>query len=158
MEANTMTQSRVEKTIWQEIRKRDITFYDMIGLPNHAVDPNPDDRISEIRNTRRNRFKELLGSERIKEILNLGDYPSYDAYPLLKVSLQDLFNFWWDKCIDRHAFVDEILEDIYDYLTEQMRPPVKETETMHMSLDFEEAMQPEIADLHTERIKRSGYG
>jgi hypothetical protein len=39
-----------------------------------------------------------------------------------------------------------------------MRPTVKETETMDMSLDFEEALQPEIIDLHKERVIRSGCG
>jgi hypothetical protein len=158
MEANTMTQSRVEKIIWQEIRKRDITFYDMIGLPNHAVDPNPEDYMTGTRNTRRNKFTEMLGSERMKEILILCDYHPYDDYPPLKVSLQDLFQFWWSKVIDQGEFIDQVLEEIYDYFTEQMRPPVKEPETMDMYLNFEEALQPEITDLHKERVKRSGCG
>jgi hypothetical protein len=157
MEANTMTQSRVEKTIWQEIRKRDITFYDMIGVSNYVDDSN-DKNITGIQDTRRNRFKQTMGSERLKEILCLGEKKQFDDYPPFKVPLQDLFEFWWDKCIDRHAFVDEILEDIYDHFTEQMRPTVKETETMDMYLNFEEALQPEITDLHKERVKRSGCG
>jgi len=135
-----MINSKVEKIIWQEIRKRDITFYDMVGLPNHAVDPNPDDRSNGFRDSRRNRFTEMLGSERMKELLCQGDCHPYDDYPPLKVSLQDLFQFWWDRCIDRSLFVDEILEDIYDFFTEQMRPPVKEPETMDMELGFEAAL------------------
>jgi hypothetical protein len=153
-----MTVNKVEKIIWQEIRKRDITFYDMIGLPNHAVDPNPDDKYSENMNTRRNRFTEMLGSERMKEILCQGDYHSYDDYPPLKVSLQDLFAFWWSMVIDQGEFVEQLLEEIYDYFMEQMRPPVKEPETMDMSLDFEDALQAQITDLNKERIKRKGYG
>jgi hypothetical protein len=133
-----MAHSKVEKIIWKEIRKRNITFYDMIGLPNHAVDPNPDNKYSENRNTRRNRFTEMLGSERMKELLCIGDYHPYEDYPLLKVSLQDLFAFWWNRVIDQGEFIDQLLEEVYDHFTEQMRPPIKEPETMDISLNFEE--------------------
>ena len=60
----------------------------------------------------------------------------YEDYPPLKISIEDLFRFWWNHCIDQYLFVDEILEDIYDYFTEQMRPQEKEKESMDLTLDF----------------------
>jgi len=153
-----MAHSKVETLIWRELRKRNITFYDMIGLPNHAVDPNPDDKYSENRNTRRNRFEEHTGTGRMKEVLCRGENNPCQDYPPLKVPLQDLFSFWWNRCIDRNAFIDEILEDIYQYFTEQMRPPEKEPETMDMTLDFAEVIQSPVTDLNEARVKRKSHG
>lgn len=136
-----MTDDKVEKIIWQEIRKRDITFYDMIGLPNYAVEEEPDDKsFTGRRNTRLNRFKETLGSERMKEVLCEGAKNPYDYFPPLKIPFQDLFRFWFNRCIEKEIFVDEVLEGIYDYFMEQMRPVEKERETMDISLDFEQIL------------------
>ena len=132
-----MTDDRIEKLIWHELKTRDVCFYDMIGLPNYGVDPEPENKaVSTTRRTRQNRFKGLLGCERMKELLCLGDYNPYDNYPLLKVSIQDFFRFWWNRCVEKELVVDEILEDIYDYFTEKMRPPQKEKESMDVTVDF----------------------
>lgn len=72
----------------------------------------------------------------MKELLCAEEYNPYDYYPPLKIPLQDLFYFWWNRCVERHLVVDEILEDIYEYFKEQMRPPQKEKEEMDMSVDF----------------------
>ena len=132
-----MTDEQIEELIWDELKKRDVTFYDMIGLPNHGVDPNPEDKTKD-RNQRirHNRFKDLLGSERMKDLLCVGEYSPYEDYPPLKISLQDLFRFWWNRCVEKEAVVDEILEDIFGYFTEQMRPPEKEKESMDLTVDI----------------------
>ena len=36
-----MTDDQVERLIWKEIKRKDITIHDMIGMPNHGVDPHP---------------------------------------------------------------------------------------------------------------------
>lgn len=132
-----MTNDQIEKLIWDELKERDVTIYDMVGLPNHGVDPNPEDQTTpRSLKCRSNRFNETFGSERMKEILCVGEYNPYDEYPPLKIFLEDLFRFWWSRCIDQHLFVDEILEDIYDYFTEQMRPPEKEMESIDLTIDF----------------------
>jgi hypothetical protein len=41
-----MTDDQVERLIWKEIKKRDITIYDMTGMPNCSVDPHPEDTIT----------------------------------------------------------------------------------------------------------------
>ena len=74
----------------------------------------------------------------MKELLGVGEKNPYDDYPPLKIPLQDLFRFWWNRCIEQHLAVDEILEDIYEYFTELMRSPRKEKESMDLTLDFEE--------------------
>lgn len=131
-----MTDEQIEALIWDELKKKGVTLYDMIGLPNHGVDPNPEDKITSSRRSRSNRFTETFGSGRMKEILCLGEYNPYEEYSPLKISLQDLFRFWWNRCIDQYLFVDEILDDVYDFFTEQMRPPEKEKESMDLTLDF----------------------
>jgi len=38
-----MTDEQIEELIWDELKKKDVTFYDMISLPDYGVDPNPED-------------------------------------------------------------------------------------------------------------------
>jgi hypothetical protein len=157
MEAKTMTNDKVETLIWRSIQKNGITFNDMIGVSNY-VDATDSKTLTDAGDTRRNRFKEYCGSGRMKEILCRGENNPCQDYPPLKVRLQDLFNFWWHNCIDRNAVIDEILDDIYCYFTEQMRPLVKEPDTIDMSLDFADVLQAPITDLNEARIKRKGHG
>ena len=146
-----MTGNEVETLIRCLIQKMGITFKDMIQFSDYVEDKDNND-------LRHNRFKEYSGAGRMKEILRRDEDKDYNDYPPLKVSLRDVFSFWWRRCIDTDAFIDEVLDDIYDYFTERMRPPETKTETMDMSLDFEDALQSQITDLNEERIKRKGYG
>jgi hypothetical protein len=133
-----MTDDQVEKAIWKEIRKRDITIHDMIGLPGHGVDPNPDDKITPRceKGIRSNRFQSFMGCDRMKELLCAGKYSEWEDYPPLKIPLQDLLQFWWNRCVVQEYVVDEILEDIYEHFTEKMRPPQEEPEQMDLTLEF----------------------
>jgi hypothetical protein len=135
-----MTDDQVEKLIWKEIKKRDITIHDMIGLPNHGVDPHPEDKITPPceKGIRSNRLQSCFGSDRMRELLCVGKYNEWDDYPPLKIPLQDLFRLWWNRCVVREYVVDEILEDVFSYFTEKMRPPQKEEPQMDLTLDFEE--------------------
>ncbi len=134
-----MTDDQIEKLIWKELKKRDVCFNDMIGMPGHGVDPDPEDKITEKnQRVRQNRFTQTFGSERIKELLCKEKYNPYDTYPPLKIQFQDLFRFWWNRCIEKDLFLDEVLEDIFTYFTEQMRPPQEEKEQMDLTIDFEQ--------------------
>jgi hypothetical protein len=135
-----MTDDQVEKTIWREITKRGITIHDMIGLPGHGVDPNPEDHITPRceKGIRSNRFQSFMGCERMKELLCAGEYSEWQDYPPLKIALPDLFQFWWNRCVVQEYVVDEILEDIYDYFTEELRPPREEPEQIDLTMDFAE--------------------
>lgn len=117
-----MTDDQIEKLVWDEIRKKKITLSDMIG--------------GEIVNGRRNRFIELFNEHRMKELLCVGEYDPYNNMPLLKVEFQDLFRFWWNRCIDRSFFAEEVLGGIFEYFTEQMKPPVPEPQQMDLTLNL----------------------
>ena len=134
-----MTDEQVEKLIWNELKKRDVCFNDMVGSPGHGIDPNPENKTKEMnQRVRENRFTQTFGSERMKELLSKGNYSPYDQCPPLKIQLQDLFQFWWNNCVEKDLVVGEVLEDIYTYFTEQMRPPQKEKEQMDLAIDFEQ--------------------
>ncbi len=135
-----MTDEQVEKLIWKEIKKRKIIFQDMIGTPSCGVDPNPGDFVTprSEKGIRNNRFQSMMGSERMKELLCVGKYNEWVDNPPLKIPFQDLFRFWWSRCVDQDVIVDDILNDIYDYFLELMRPPQKEEPQMDMTLNFEQ--------------------
>ena len=136
-----MTDDQVQKLIMKELKKKDISFYDMIGMPNHGVDLHPEDKITPPceKGIRSNRFEATLGSERMKELLCVGKYNEWDDYPPLKIPFQDLFRFWWNRCVVQEYVLDDVLSDIFTYLTELLRPPQEEKEEeMDLSLDFEQ--------------------
>jgi hypothetical protein len=136
-----MTDEQVEKLMMKEIRKRDIIFYDMVGMPDHGVDPNPEDKITprSEKGIRSNRFENFGSPDRMRELLCVGKYNPYDDSPKLKVTFQDLFRFWWNRCVVQEYVVDEVLGDIFEYLTEKLRPPGEEPEEeMDVTLDFDQ--------------------
>jgi len=144
-----MTDEQVEKLLWKEIKKRDITIHDMIGLPGHGVDEHPEDKITPIseKGIRSNRFQSFMGSGRMKELLCVGKYSEWDSYPPLKIPFQDLFRFWWDRCVQQEEVADEILEDIFTFFTALMQPPQKEEPQMDLTLDFEQVpLFPSLED------------
>ena len=131
-----MTDEQIEQLIWNELRTRKITLYDMIG--GDYIDPDPDDKTkSSNQRYRRNRFKETFNEHRMKELICVGEYNPYNDMPPLKVSLQDLFRFWWNNCIVKELVVEEILGDIFEYFADQMKP-MKESDEMDLTLDFEQ--------------------
>jgi len=132
-----LTDDQVEKLIWAELKKRVVTIYDMIG--SEHISPEPLDKTTlSFQRARPNRFSTLFGSERMKELLCVGEYNPHDDYPPIKIPLQDLFRFWWNRCVEKELVVDEVLGDIYDHFTDLMRPPEKETEQMDLAVDFEQ--------------------
>ena len=144
-----MTDEQVERLIWKEIKRKDITIHDMIGMPGHGVDEHPEDKITPPceKGIRSNRFEATLGSERMKELLCVGKYNEWDDYPPLKIPFQDLFRFWWNRCIQQEEVADEILENIYDFFSEKMRPAQKEEPQMDFALDFEQVpLFPTVKD------------
>lgn len=130
-----MTDEQIEKFIHNELKKKKVTFYDLVGLRH--IDPDPDDKKTVAnQRLRLNRFNGLFGSQRMMELLSVREYNPYDCLPPLKISLQDLFRFWWNRCVERDQVVADILEDIFTYFTEQMRPPKKKKKVLNLRLDF----------------------
>ena len=87
---------------------------------------------------RHNRFVETFGEHRLKELLCIGSYSPMDDLPPLKVAFQDLFRFWWNRCIEPELFLDEILRDIFDYFTDEMKPAADAPQQMKISLNFDQ--------------------
>jgi hypothetical protein len=77
-----------------------------------------------------------MGCDRMKELLCVGKYSEWDLYPPLRIPFQDLFRFWWNRCVQQEEAADEILEDIFTYFTALMQPPQKEDPQMDLTLDF----------------------
>jgi hypothetical protein len=111
-------------------------------LPGHGVDPNPEDTITphSEKGIRSNRLQAFMGCDRMKELLCVGQYSEWDSYPPLKIPFQDLFRFWWNRCVQQEYVVYEVLEDIFGYFTEKMRPPIEEARQMDLSLDFDQLL------------------
>jgi hypothetical protein len=141
-----MTDDQIQKLVMKEIRKRDIIYYDMIGLPDHGVDLNPEDRITPPceKGIRSNRFTTYFGSERMKELLCVGKYSPYESMLSLKIPFQDLFRFWWNRCVEKELVVDEVLEDVYEYFKSLMTPPEKQPkeEETEVNIDFDQLPLP----------------
>jgi len=130
-----MTDNQIEKFIRKEIQKRKVSLQDMIG--GEFIDPDPDDKTNlSNQRTRPNRFSELFSEHRMKELLCVGEYNPYNDMPLLKVDFQDLFRFWWNRCITKALFADEVLGEIFDYFADQMKP-ADASHQMDVTLDFE---------------------
>jgi hypothetical protein len=134
-----MTDDQIETLVMDEIKKRGVTVYDMIGLSKSNIDPNPEDKSKPSnQRARTNKFNGIAESDRMEELLCVGDYNKYKSFQPLKVSFQELFRFWWNRCIVQELFVDEILGEIFTYFTDQMRPPEKEEERLDTSIDFDQ--------------------
>ena len=138
-----MTDNQIEKFIWDEIQKKKITLYDMIG--GEFIDPDSDGKTNlSNQDYRRNRFKETFSEHRLKELLCVGEYNELNDMPLLKICFQDLFRFWWNRCISKELFADEVLGEIFDYFADQMKP-VDTPGQMVVALDFNQLpLFPEI--------------
>ena len=131
-----MTDNQIEKLILKEIRKRKVSLQDMIG--GEFIDPDTVDKTNlSNQDYRRNRFKETFSEYRMKELLCLGEYNPYDDMPLLKICFQDLFRFWWNRCISKELFADEVLGEIFDYFADQMKP-VDAPDQMELRLNFKQ--------------------
>ena len=131
-----MTDNQIEKLILKEIRKRKVSLQDMIG--GEFIDPDTVDKTNlSNQDYRRNRFKETFSEHRMKELLCVGEYNPYDDMPLLKVDFQDLFRFWWNRCISKELFADEVLGEIFDYFADQMKP-VNAPDQMELRLNFKQ--------------------
>ena len=132
-----MTDKQIERLIMEMIKERGITFYDMIG--NERIDPEPwnTEKMNHER-ARQNRFNNNDPYDRILELLALHPYNKYASFPQLRVSLQDIFRFWWNHCVSRELVFDEILEDLYHYFLEMMRPQEEGVKVKDPAMDFDQ--------------------
>ena len=135
-----MTDDQVEKLILKELKKKNVTYWDMKFGPGHGIDENPDDHITPIceKGIRSNRFETMLGCDRMRELLCKGEYSQYDETIHLKIPFQDLFRFWWNRCVVQEYVIDDVLEDIFEYFTEVLAPAREKEEEPDVTIDFEQ--------------------
>jgi hypothetical protein len=135
-----MSDDQIQEYIYHEIKMRGITFNDMIGGTG-AVDPGPDGQETGIRERLRgNKFLTLAEDTRMMELLAAITYSELVNLQPQKISLQDLFRFWWNRCVEKTLVVEMVLEDIFTHFREEMRPPVEEMPQLDMSVDFEQLL------------------
>jgi hypothetical protein len=135
-----MPDDQIQEYIYHEIKTRDITFNDMMGGTG-AVDPGPEGQETGIRERLRgNKFLTLAEDTRMMELLAAITYSELVNLQPQKISLQDLFRFWWNRCVEKTLVVEMVLEDIFTHFREEMRPPVEEIPQLDMSVDFKQLL------------------
>jgi hypothetical protein len=135
-----MTDDQVEKFILKQLKKKEVCYWDMKFGPGHGIDENPEDHITPLceKGIRSNRFESYMGCDRMRELLCVGKYNQYDETIRLKIPFQDLFRFWWDRCVIQEYVVDDVLEEIFEYFTELLAPPREKEEEPDVTIDFEQ--------------------
>lgn len=143
-----MTDAELERQIFDVIKRRGITWSDMVGGPSLRFDQG-EEVVFKV-----NVFKSKVWSERFVELLTpvAGDPlgKNYEA-----PSLTDLFRYWWNTCADQEDFIDEVLEDLFTYLKDKLTPPPKEEpEPEPLVVDFGEIVseRPIVEVLNLPRI------
>lgn len=138
------TDDQIEKFVYRLIKKKDIRFTDMIAGSHELVDPDPGNQETDCRaRARSNRFSSFSEADRMIELLADVDCTYLDHIPQLKISFQDLFRFWWNRCVDQQLAVEMVLEDIFSYFREEMRPQQAEPEQLDLTVDFNQLNIPD---------------
>lgn len=135
----SMDDRMIDRYITEQIRKRGITLYDIIG--EEYIDPDPhnvDGQASQ--RARWNRFKTLSGDLRFCELLTEGDFDEYNPYRGLAIPVKDLVRYWWDNIVDHDLVLGEIFGDIMDFYKDKMLPEEQEEE-LDLSDSFDELLE-----------------
>jgi len=84
----------IDRYITEQIKKRGITAYDIIGGP--SIDPEPDNWAKPYdERVRCNRFTSQHWDHRLCEILTEGDFDPYKPYKNLAIAVKNLVRHWW---------------------------------------------------------------
>jgi hypothetical protein len=128
----------VDAYIAEQIRKRKITLYDIIG--GEYIDPDPEDKSScPNERARWNKFKCLSGDLRFCELLTEGEFDPDLPYNKLAIPIKDLVRYWWNNCVDQEAFLEDILEEILLIYKDRMLPD--EEKPVDISDSFDELLE-----------------
>jgi hypothetical protein len=135
-----MNDREIEKIILDKLKKRGITWLDMVGSRCISYEENHQ------RICRDNIFVSTSWIDRMIELLSDGPFDPNAEQHAITIPFQDLFRFWWNNCISQEDIVDEIFEDIYVYFKEKLRPVEKEKpeEPIHYDLEFSEIIQQKM--------------
>ena len=125
-----MTDDQIESLILNEIKKRGITWLDMVGGRSISFEGHRDKVV------RCNIFKAESWPDRLIELVCEGDYDPFAESHVLKVSIQDLIRFWWNNIISQEDMLDEILEDIFVYFKDKLSPKKDLEPAVGYDVDF----------------------
>ena len=116
----------IDRYVMNQIKKRGITFYDFQG--GNYIDPDPEGPGLPHERARNNRFKQNDCSFRMCELLSEGIFDEFAPYSNLVIPLKDVIRYWWSNIADADAFLDEIMNDLYDHFKDKMLPAEEDKE------------------------------
>jgi len=125
-----MTDDQIEALIYDEIKKKGITWLDMVGGRSISYE------INHNKVFRCNIFKAEAWPDRLMELICEGGYDPFVEGHILQVPVQDLMRFWWDKIVCQEDMLDEILEDIFVYFKDKLLPEKESESTVSYDVDF----------------------
>ena len=124
-----MTDQEIEKLILSRIKKRGISWLDMVGGKSISYELNHE------RIVRNNVFISNCWSDRLVELIDDEDHN-------IGISLQELMRFWWNNCACQKDIIDDVLEDIFVHFKDIMSPKKEEELEPDYELDFSEIITP----------------
>ena len=142
-----MKDRQIERMILKEIKNRGITWTDMVGGRSISYE------VGHERVVRSNMFKADCWPDRLIELIGVGEYNPHAEQHDLRVSIQDLMQFWWNNCISREYMLENILEDIYVHFKDRLLPEEEVEPGPDYDVDFSEVI-PEPIKI----IKRAAGG
>ena len=135
-----MDDRMIERYITEQIRKRGITAYDIIG--GEYIDPEP--HMSQgpaHQRARRNRFSSSSGDLRLCELLTEGKFDEYNPCKGLGIPIKDLVRYWWNNVVDQNLMLSEIFEEILDFYKDKLPPKEPEDEVVDISDSFDRLLE-----------------
>ena len=131
----------IDRYITEQIKKRGITVYDILGGP--SIDPEPDNWAKPYNErVRCNRFKSRYWDHRLCELLTEGEFDPDNPYKNLAIHPKDLVRHWWNNYADQEALIEDIFEDLLTVYKDRMLPEEKEDESLDFSDAFDDALEP----------------
>ena len=134
-----MDDRMIERYISEQIKRRGITAYDIIGGP--SIDPEPDNWDKPYNERIRcNIFTSRYWDHRLCEILTPGEFNPDKPYENLAIPVKDLIRYWWNNIADQEDIIAEALEDILTVYKDRMLPEKEEEEIVDFKDAFEKVL------------------
>lgn len=138
-----MDDRMIDRYITQQIKKRGITAYDIIGGP--SIDPEPNNWARPYNErVRCNRFQGEYPDYRLCELLTERDFNPDNPYENLTISVNDLVRYWWNNLADQEAIIADAFEDILAEYKDRM---LLEKEGEEGRMDINDALDEIFFDL-----------
>ena len=131
-----MDDRMLDRYITEQIKKRGITAYDIMGGP--SIDPEPNNWAKPYNERIRcNRFQSEHWDHRLCELLTEGEFDSVNPYKNLKIPVKELVRYWWNNLADQESIVEDALESIMTVYKDRMLPKKQEEKPVDVSDAFD---------------------